>query len=96
MPPRVWNRKTERPPAGAIWVGRPSKWGNPYSEIPGVVAPEFMVESHGEAVSKYREYLEANPALLDDARKELRGKDLICVCHPKPCHAAVLFEISNR
>jgi hypothetical protein len=30
-----------------------------------------------------------------DIKRELKGKDLICFCAPKPCHADVLLEIAN-
>jgi len=26
---------------------------------------------------------------------ELRGKDLVCWCAPKPCHADILLELAN-
>jgi hypothetical protein len=29
------------------------------------------------------------------AKTELRGKDLVCWCAPKLCHADVLLEIAN-
>jgi hypothetical protein len=29
------------------------------------------------------------------ALPELRGKDLICWCAPKPCHADVLLDLAN-
>lgn len=92
---KVWNRKTEKVPSGAVWVGRPTKWGNPYSEISGTVPPEFLVESHGEAVARYRDHLESRPDLVEAAKRELRGRDLVCVCFPKPCHAMILFEVAN-
>jgi hypothetical protein len=73
----------------AIYVGRPSKWGNP-----------FKIGVHGtrdEVIAKYRERitknLKENPRVYD--LNELRGKDLICWCHPQPCHADVLLELAN-
>ncbi len=87
--PKVLNKKTDKLPSDAVYVGRPSKWGNP-----------FFVRVHSEsqhkaAVDYFRGYAEdkllADPHWLD----ELRGKDLICWCAPLPCHADVLLELAN-
>jgi hypothetical protein len=85
---RVYNKSHERPPASAVYVGRPTKWGNP-----------FVIGKHGtraEVIAKYKEYLKSRPDLIEAARKELRGKDLVCWCAPCACHADVLMEVANR
>ena len=67
------------------FIGRPGIWGNP-----------FIVGIHGtrqEVVQKYREYLLATPALVELARKELKGKVLGCFCKPLECHGDVLVEL---
>lgn len=71
-----------------VYVGRPSKWGNPY---------RIGVDGNREQVlKKYREYLMANPGIVEDARNELRGKNLACWCKPgEDCHADILLEIAN-
>lgn len=33
---------------------------------------------------------------MDRAKRELRGRDLVCCRAPKPCHADVLLEIANN
>jgi len=73
-----------------VYIGRPSKWGNPYSHKEGTGA-EFKVNSREEAVDKYRDYLYSNKELLSSL-PELRGKILGCWCSPKPCHGDVLVE----
>ena len=36
------------------------------------------------------------PFTIDDVRRELKGKDLICWCKPgAPCHADVLLDVAN-
>ena len=68
-------------PPDAVYVGRPTRWGNPYS-----------VEEWGrdEAIRKFR--LLSIPNL-----DELRGKDLACWCPlDKTCHADVLLELANH
>lgn len=74
-------------PADAIYVGRPTKWGNPYS------VADWGREA---AVQKYRDYLQN--ALKTGALSitELSGKDLACWCPlDKACHADVLLEVVN-
>ena len=76
-------------PKDAVYVGRPTKYGNPYRmEIDG---------SREEVVGKYRvwlaEKLEENQNFLDP----LKGKDLACWCPlNKPCHADVILEYLKR
>jgi hypothetical protein len=92
--PRVLNRRYDFVPPEAIYVGRPSKWGNPFSHVEGTLA-EFLVDSRREAVEKFREWVLGQPDLLLQVRTELRGKDLVCWCSPKECHADVLLELAN-
>ena len=72
-----------------VYVSRPSKWGNPY-----------RIGADGnrdQVLKKYREYLAANPSLVEDAKKELRGKNLACWCKAsEACHADILLEIANN
>lgn len=78
------------PPPGAVYVGRPTQWGNPF-----VVGRDG---TQGECVALYRDWLLYAPecaALRARARRDLRGRDLVCWCAPKPCHADVLIELAN-
>lgn len=71
-----------------VYVGRPSKWGNPF--IAGV---------HGtreEVIAKYETWIRNKPDLMIAARHELRGKVLGCWCAPEACHADVLVRIANE
>jgi len=83
---RVLNKRTDKIPPNAVYVGRPSKWGNPY-----------IIGKHGtrvEVVEMYRTRLFGSPWLMK-ALPELTGKDLVCWCSPLPCHADVLLELAN-
>jgi hypothetical protein len=52
---RVLNRKTDGLPFGAIYVGRPSKWGNPFSHLPlDQSIAQFQTKTREEAIEKYR------------------------------------------
>lgn len=68
-----------------VYIGRPSKWGNPYPKEEGV-------RTRAEAINAYREYILANKELLADLH-ELEGKVLGCWCYPKSCHGDVLLEL---
>jgi Domain of unknown function (DUF4326) len=82
-------RKGARLPQGAVVVARPTKWGNPYR-------PDKMTRA--AAVAQYRHDLLAGKlkVSIEDARRELAGRDLACWCAPDgPCHADVLIEVAN-
>jgi hypothetical protein len=85
--PDLYNkRQPELVPADAVYIGRPSKWGNPFVE--------GRDGTRAEVIVKYREWLACQTGLLD--LEELRGKDLVCWCAPKPCHGDVLLELANQ
>ncbi len=87
MTPRVHNKRDGYPP-GAVYVGRPTKWGNPF---------RLFDEVHRPAVLEmYEEWLQTQPELRAAMKSELRGKDLVCWCTPKACHADVIFRIANE
>ena len=92
--PRVLNRRTDTIPPNAMYVGRPSKWGNPFTHLSGNTLAQFQVGSVAEAVAAYRHWLVEQPELMA-ALQELRGKDLVCWCKPGPCHGDVLLELAN-
>jgi hypothetical protein len=84
--PRVLNRYKDNC-AGGVYIGRPSKWGNP-----------FQIGKDGtrqDVVEKFENWLMSNPELVDAARQELRGKNLICFCAPLACHGDILLKIAN-
>jgi hypothetical protein len=76
-------------PPNAVYVGRPTKWGNPF---------RIGVDGSREGViAKYREWL--NGKLREDPGflEPLRGKDLACWCPlDRPCHADVIIEYLER
>jgi len=108
MAKRIQRKRTKdwRMPEGAVYVGRPTKWGNPY-----IVGRNYADGEHDEipydnidaetAVRWYREAIEngistAVNLTIEEIKNELRGKDLACWCPlDQPCHADVLLEIAN-
>jgi Domain of unknown function (DUF4326) len=71
-----------------VVVSRPTKWGNPHP----------LELGRAEAVRRYRADLLAGRLRItvEDAKRELRGRDLACYCPlDEPCHADVLIEAAN-
>lgn len=77
-----------------IYIGRPSKWGNPFSHKNNTLA-SFKVETREEAITKYHEWILTQAQLLADLH-ELRGKILGCYCKPLACHGDVLLAMANE
>ena len=78
-----------------VYIGRPSKFGNPYSHLPNSAAP-YVVDSREDAVRLYEEWIREQPELMEAAKKELKGKTLGCWCSPLACHGDVLIKIANE
>ncbi len=73
--------------ATQVYIGRPSKWGNPF-----VIGRDG---TRAAVIAKYRAWVVAQPALMS-ALDELRGRDLVCWCAPLACHGDVLIDLANR
>lgn len=85
-----------RMPPNTVYVGRPSKWGNPFRI-------GFEASSRETAIEFYEEWLEEqlekDPHFLD----ELQGKDLACWCpledkygNAISCHADVIIKVMKE
>jgi hypothetical protein len=81
---KVVNRRKE---SFDIYIGRPSKWGNPFE-----IGKDGIRE---EIIEKYRQWILAKPELLKQL-PELYGKRLGCYCKPKACHGDVLKELAEE
>ncbi len=70
-------------PPGAVYIGRPSRWGNP-----------FLVEAwtRAGAIARYSEWIAERKHLVYElaARKPTA---LACWCAPEACHGDVLAEM---
>lgn len=110
-PKRIQRKRSKgwKMPPNTVYVGRPSKWGNPWTPENTIVTdgktfPTWCEQLIGspsrpatidDCVKAYREDMEANTFGLNV--KELRGKNLACWCPiGSPCHADVLLELANR
>lgn len=92
----------KRNPHGAVYVGRNSRWGNPFRTAAaferwladGIYEPaELLHWKTPEQLPAYREQ-------ILDARNGiclLRGKLLMCFCSlDQPCHGDVLARLANE
>jgi hypothetical protein len=89
MPQRIQRKRTKgwKMPTNTVYVGRPTKWGNPY--------PLNSIWSREEALSKFKEW--ADKWLTKEDLAELKGRDLACWCREgEACHADYLLLISNK
>ena len=69
-----------------VYVGRPSKWGNP-----------FVIGRDGtrdDVIAKYRAWIVEQPDRMRSLG-ELCGRNLVCWCAPQTCHGDVLIELAN-
>ena len=113
-PTRIQRRRTNgwRMPANTVYVGRPTKWGNPFH------GKHLMVEECVEAyrallLRDFRWFRRSGFCLwtagaifswsltsqtdVDLLLEPLRGKNLACWCPlDKPCHADILLELANQ
>lgn len=83
---KVLNKHHGGVPAGAVYIGRGSKWGNP-----------FRIGGDGDraaVIGKHARWLGEQPRLLR-ALDELRGRDLVCFCAPLACHGDLLLRLAN-
>lgn len=83
---KVLNKHIMAVPREAVYIGRPSKWGNP-----------FQIGRDGtrkEVIEKFATYI-VNSPLMNDLY-ELKNKDLVCFCAPLPCHGDVLLRLANE
>ena len=108
MPKRIQRKRTKgwQIPPGAVYVGRPTRWGNPFTWVDAA-------KKYREAVAKWPVPYNLEQAWIDaggsyymlkaiatrnpHVLRELIGKDLVCWCPlDKDCHADVLLEIANE
>lgn len=103
-PVRIQRKRTKgwRMPINTVYVGRPSKFGNPIRiRIANLIPHSFIyvVKNNEEAVLAFKEWIleEERFILREQIKKELKGKNLACWCPlNQPCHGDVLLQIANK
>jgi hypothetical protein len=84
---RPWEMKEMVDRGTAVYIGRPSKWGNP-----------FVIGRDGtrdQVVEKFGKWIVQQDSLMASI-PELVGKDLICFCAPLRCHGDVLKALADN
>ena len=87
VPHRVQRKRSKgwRMPPNTVYVGRPTRFGNPFN---------FKVSGREKAVKFYSEIWSDNEK--EQVKIMLHGKNLACWCSLEQiCHADVLLEIAN-
>jgi hypothetical protein len=83
---KVLNKHHAGIPAGAVYIGRGSKWGNP-----------FRIGADGDrdtVIARHERYLAGRHDLLR-ALDELKNRSLVCYCAPSRCHGDLLLRLAN-
>jgi len=92
MPQRFQQKRTKgwKMPPNGVYVGRPTKWGNPFKMD--------ETTTREQSVAQFEEYLASmEPQKREALLAPLRGKDLGCWCPLRlACHADVLLKWANR
>lgn len=95
-PKRIQRQRTKgwKMPEGAVYVGRPGKFGN-YHTVGDPCIPDAAA-----AVEAYANEILQGVLHSEQIRNDvmsLRGKDLACWCPlDQPCHADVLLRLANQ
>lgn len=107
---RVQRKRTKgwTMPENTVYVGRPSKWGNPFGYTTVAREGEQLTRAgkaysvslgwKNRVIEMYREELlgrqMVNPQAFNEWLEPLRGKDIACWCPlDQLCHADVLLEL---
>ena len=77
-----------------VYIGRPSRWGNPFSHLPDSAA-YFKVATREEAIREFEYWIYTQPLLIAAIERELKDKVLACWCKPLACHGDILAQIAN-
>ena len=94
--PQVLNKYHDKRSHDAIYIGRPSKWGNPFKIGEFHNGKRMTREDVIAAYNDWLMYSDEGQKIVIDAKKELKGKDLVCYCKPLACHGDTLIRIANE
>ena len=84
-----------------VYIGRGSRWGNPYVPLGWGRRSKHAVIEHADPLGAYEAHVRASPQLMA-ALPSLRGKALGCWCvrlgspsTPERCHGHVLARMAD-
>lgn len=78
-------KNTNGIPDGAIFIGRPSRWGNSFRIKRGVTREQALAAYRVDLWGRIRK-----GEVTVEELAALHGHDLVCYCTPKPCHGHIL------
>ncbi len=81
----VLNKSRSGIPVGAVYIGRGSKWGNPFV-IPRDGNRDEVCEKHEAMLASQ---IDSGTITIKELAA-LDGKDLVCFCAPLRCHGHTL------
>lgn len=105
QPIRIQRRRSKhwKMPKNTVYVGRGTRWGNPFKIEQGVTTEDvvkkftayvlpYMVTPDSTAGGEFM----VTKINIKDIQDHLRGKNLACWCRlDQPCHADILLTIAN-
>lgn len=93
--PKVHNKYHKTAPPDAVYIGRGSHYGNPFTHLVNTKATT-VVDDRDQACDEFEKWASSNPLFIADVKQNLRGKHLVCFCKPKRCHGDFLLKIANE
>lgn len=87
---KLFNMHHSDAPSNAVYIGRGSKWGNPWAI--GLMTRDEVCDRYEELVEKQ---YKAFPGYRDSLAN-LHGKPLVCFCYPKRCHGETLLKYAAK
>lgn len=82
----VVNKRTHTPTPNDVYIGRGSKWGNPFKIT--------NARNREKVISMYKLWIQGTSLMKD--LHELKDKTLVCYCAPLACHGNVLEELMKE
>ena len=106
-PVRIQRKRTKgwRMPENTTYVGRPTKWGNPFpisrllSQDSAYRLFEWLLlgEDGDPYTPRQKFFMSRGKGYPRTDLQELRGRNLACWCPlDQPCHADVLLDLANQ
>jgi hypothetical protein len=107
---RGWTAPLDSQGRKPVYVGRGTRWGNPYRLVrrsngwavqygdDGASVGTFPTDTEARryATEAFRVWAQRTVGYAVRARVELRGRSLMCWCPlDEPCHADVLLQLAN-
>ena len=83
----IYNLRNGKPPSDAVLVDRRTPWGNPFP-MDDETERDFVCD-------EFEDYAKKRLTNEPDWLSPLRGKNLVCWCAPKRCHAETLRRLAN-